>query len=72
MILERLPDVLALSNEQKEVLAEELLHHVALEQKKDPALRELIRERLQAHEADPEAGIPWEKLRDRLLKQRNA
>ena len=72
MIVERLPEVLALSTQEKEILAEELLNQVVLEQDKDPALVDLLRRRLNDHEADPTGGVPWEELRDRLLKRRHA
>ena len=72
MIVERLPEVLALSTEDKEILAEELLNQVVLEQDKDPALVDLLRRRLNDHQANPESGVPWEELRDRLLKRRHA
>ena len=72
MIVERLPEVLALSTEEKEILAEELLNQVVLEQDKDPQLLNLLRRRLSNHNADPESGVPWEVLRDRLLKRPNA
>ena len=71
MIVERLPEVLALPTEQKEMLAEELLGQVLLEKEKDPALLELLRQRLADHAAEPEAGVRWEELRDRLLKRGN-
>lgn len=69
MIVERLPEVLALPTEQKELLAEELLNQVALEKERDPALLDLLRRRLAEHEAEPQAGVRWEELRDRLLKR---
>jgi len=69
MIVERLPEVLALPTEQKEILAEELLSQVVLEQDEDPVLIELLRRRLNEHNADPESGVRWEELRDRLLKR---
>jgi hypothetical protein len=69
MIVERLPEVLALSTEDKEILAEELLNQVVLEQDKDPALLDMLRGRLNDHAAHPESGVRWETLRDRLLKQ---
>jgi putative addiction module component (TIGR02574 family) len=72
VIVERLPEVLALPTEEKEILAEELLNQVVLEQDKDPALVELIRRRLDEHRADAEGGVRWEELRARLLKQRHA
>ena len=72
MIVERLPEVLALPTEQKEILAEELLNQVVLEQDKDPALVELLRHRLSEHRANPDSGIRWEDLRDRLLKRSDA
>ena len=72
MIVERLPEVLALSTQEKEILAEELLNQVILEQDKDPALVDLLRRRLNDHDADPTSGVPWKVLRDRLLKRRHA
>jgi putative addiction module component (TIGR02574 family) len=72
VIVERLPEVLALSTQEKEILAEELLNQVLLEQDKDPALVDLLRRRLNDHEADPTGGVPWEELRDRLLRRRQA
>jgi putative addiction module component (TIGR02574 family) len=72
VIVERLPEVLALSTEEKEILAEELLNQVVLEQDKDPALVELLRSRLNDHEANPASGVRWKELRDRLLKRRHA
>lgn len=72
MTAERLPEVLALGTEEKELLAEESLSQVLLEKDKDPALSALLRERLAEHEANPEVGVRWEELRDRLLKKRDA
>lgn len=72
MIVERLPEVLALTTEEKEILAEELLNQVVLEQDKDPALIELLRQRLNEHKADPKGGVRWEELRARLLNGRHA
>jgi putative addiction module component (TIGR02574 family) len=72
VIVERLPEVLALPTEQKEILAEELLNQVVFEQDKDPALLELLRRRLNEHRANPESGVRWEDLRNRLLKRPDA
>lgn len=72
VIIETLPEVLALPTDQKEILAEELLNQVVLEKDKDPALSELLRRRLTEYEADPNGGIRWQELRDRLLKRRDA
>jgi len=69
VIVERLPEVLALPTAEKEILAEELLNQVVLEQDKDPALIELLRRRLEEHRANPDGGVRWEELRARLLKQ---
>ncbi len=69
MFVEQPPEVLALPTEQKEMLAEELLNQEVLEKEKDPALLELLRERLAAHAAEPAGGVAWETLRDRLLKR---
>ena len=71
MIVERIPEVLALPTEQKELLAEELLNQVVLEKEKDPALLNVLRQRLAEHEADPAGGVRWEELRDRLLNRQN-
>ena len=71
MIVERIPEVLALPTEQKELLAEELLNQVVLEKEKDPALLNLLRQRLAEHGSDPASGVQWEELRDRLLNRRN-
>ncbi len=71
MIVERIPEVLALPTEQKELLAEELLNQVVSEKEKDPALLNLLRQRLAGHGADPAGGVPGEELRDRLLSRRN-
>ncbi len=68
MILETLPEVLALPTEQKEILAEELLNQVVLEKDKYPALLEMLR-RLAEYTADPRSGMRWQELRDRLLKR---
>ena len=67
-----MPEVLALPTAEKEILAEELLNQVVLEQDKDPALIELLRRRVNDHKAEPESGVRWEELRDRLLKRRHA
>ena len=72
MIVERLPEVLALSTQEKEILAEELLNQVVLEQDRDPALVDLLRRRLNEDNANPTSGVRWEELRDRLLKQAHA
>ena len=72
MIVERLPEVLSLPTDEKEILAEELLNQVVLERDKDPALVDLLRCRLSEHKADPASGARWEELRDRLLKRRHA
>ena len=72
MILETLPEVLALPTDQKEQLAEELLNQVVLEKDNDPALLEMLRCRLADHNADAESGRRWEQLRDRLLKRRDS
>jgi len=72
VIVERLPEVLALSTQEKEILAEELLNQVVLEQDRDPALVNLLRRRLAEHDANPTSGVRWEELRDRLLKRAHA
>ena len=72
MILETLPQVMALRTEQKEQLAEELLNQVAFEKHQHPGVNERLRCRLADHYADPESGTRWEELRDQLLKRRGS
>jgi putative addiction module component (TIGR02574 family) len=72
VIVERLPEVLALSTQEKQILAEELLNQVVLEQDKNPALVDLLRRQLNEHNANPTSGVRWEELRDRLLKRAHA
>lgn len=72
MIIERMPEVLALPTDDKAKLAEELLDQVRVEMKNDPALREMLRRRLSEHSADPESGVRWEDLRDRLIRSADA
>lgn len=69
MIVESLPDVLALPTEQKQILAEELLNQVVLEKERDPALLEMLRRRLAEHESGDDPGVSWEALRDRILRR---
>lgn len=71
MLVERLPEVMALPTEQKQLLAEELLNQVVLEKERDPALVALLRRRLADHAAVPESGTRWEDLRARLLERQN-
>lgn len=72
MIVETLPEVLALPTVQKQLLAEELLNQIVLEQDKDASLVAVLRTRLAEHDSDPASGTRWEELRERLLKRRNA
>jgi hypothetical protein len=68
-MIEQFPEILALPTGQKEQLAEELLRQVMLENDNDTDLLELLRQRFTEHAAEPDAGVRWEELRDRLLKR---
>jgi hypothetical protein len=63
--------VLALPIEEKELHAEELLNQIVLEKEKDPALLDLLRQRLAEHETHSDEGVRREELRDRLLKRQD-
>jgi len=69
MILEKLEEVRALSPEEKVILAGELWREAADNSVIDvnPALTELLRQRLREYHANPDAVSSWEDVKARLL-----
>ena len=69
MIVERLPEVQHLSNEEKLILASELWHAAAdaTPATPEPAMAELLRERLAKYHEAPEAVSSWEDVKRRIL-----
>lgn len=71
MIAERLPEIAALSPQEKWILAGELWDAVAEDPAAVPqneAQRELIRERWEEFQANPGQGTTWEAIQRRLGK----
>jgi len=71
MIAERLPEIAALSPQEKWLLAGELWDAVAEDPEAVPqndAQRELIRKRWEEYQSNPEAGTTWEAIQRRLGK----
>jgi|GEM_PF-1784971 len=67
MVLELHPTLHELSAEDKLRLSEELCMDVILDSRHQPALAALVRERLQQYRDEPESGIRWEDLKQKLL-----
>ena len=72
MILEQLPDVRRLSNEDKLLLAAELIKDASPmpDEPVDPVLEDLLRGRLEDYLANPEAVSSWEDVKARVLSSR--
>ena len=72
MILEQLPDVRRLSNEDKLLLAAELIKDASPmpHEPVDPVLEDLLRGRLEDYLANPEAVSSWEDVKARVLSSR--
>ena len=68
MIIERLPEVQKLSNEEKWLLVDELWADLMDESMPvaDPAILAELDERMAHYEAHPETATTWEAVRDRL------
>ncbi len=70
MILERLPEVVALTEAEKLLLAEEIWRSVSTERIADELTddqRDLLDARWQAFLANPAAGSPWQAVRQRVF-----
>ena len=73
MIAEQFPGVMALPDSDKFRLIVELWDDVAGEaadMSDDPEMVALIEQRLEQYRAHPEAGSPWEAVRDRIRASR--
>ena len=71
MVIESIPALANLTQDQKWILAAELWRDNtrAPEETPDPALVAKLRERLARFEADPTSGSTWEEVKARLLKK---
>ena len=72
VIVERLPEVLSLPTDEKEILARNCSIEWSSNGIKTPALVDLLRHGLDERRTHPEGGVRWEELRGRLLKRRHA
>lgn len=75
MILDTLPAIRQLSSQEKRQLAEELWNDADAQDGEvtvEPAVLELLDQRLAAHAADPQAGSTWEEVRSRVFSGRGA
>ncbi len=68
MVIERLPEIQNLSDEEKWVLVDELWADLMGEPRPmpDPAIVEELRRRMAHYETHPETATTWEAVRDRL------
>lgn len=74
MIVENFPELADLDDEQKLILAGELWKSATSQESGSPQdlsseVVQMLEERLAHLDANPESGIPWEKLRDEKLRQ---
>lgn len=69
MIIERIPEISALSEDEKFTLVRELVSELSdqTEGAPDPAIAELLEKRLREYEANPEAVLTWEEVKTRIL-----
>jgi putative addiction module component (TIGR02574 family) len=73
MIIERIPEIGALSEDEKFTLVRELLNELSDQgnETPDPAIVTLLEERLREYEANPAAVSTWEEVKARILKRPN-
>ena len=71
MVSESIPALASLSPSQKLVLAAELWRDNAIgdSEEPDPAIVAMLRERLAAYEANPEAVSTWDEVKARLRRR---
>ena len=75
MIQERFPGIAELTREEKVILSQELLletdgadlHDEFKEFPVWPWQMEILEERIREADANPDAGVPWEEVKARLL-----
>jgi len=70
MIIERIPEISSLSEDEKFTLVHELLSELSdrTNGAPDPVIAELLEKRLREYEANPEAVLTWEEVKARILK----
>ncbi|MBL9145720.1 MAG: addiction module protein [Verrucomicrobiaceae bacterium] len=71
MILERFPEIMAFSIEQKRALADELWEEIDKSEgvsEVDLAIGELLDQRFAEYEKDPSTAVRWEDLKKRMGK----
>jgi putative addiction module component (TIGR02574 family) len=73
MIIERIPEIGALSEDEKFTLVHELVSELSDQSNDapDPAIAALLEKRLREYEANPEAVLTWEEVKARLLNRPN-
>ena len=71
MIIERIPEIGALSEDEKFTLVHELLSELSdvEDDAPDPTIVALLEKRLREYEANPEAVLTWEEVKTRILKR---
>jgi hypothetical protein len=69
MIYEQMPQLHALTPEEKTALAAELLHEASKPGlgEPDPGIVDLLRQRQREYEANPSATLTWEQVKARVL-----
>ena len=70
MIIERLPQVQSLSDEEKWMLVDELQSSLLATDEgemADPRIIAILEKRMAEYEAHPETGTTWEAVRERLF-----
>ncbi len=75
MILDRLPEVQALSREEKAVLTQELLDDLnapTISGEQESAILEVLNARFEAYRSDPSTALPWVEVRERLIARTGA
>jgi putative addiction module component (TIGR02574 family) len=75
MVLDTLPAVKALSDEQKSILTQELLDELNAPQVSDEcelALLEMLNARYEAYSMDPSTASSWEAVKERLRQKTGA
>ena len=67
MVIENHPGLLDLSAADKLLLSEELCADALLTADSNPDLAALVKRRLEEYRSDPETGISWQHLKDKIL-----
>lgn len=67
MVIERHPSLHDLSVDEKLQLSEELCFDAMLDVRRNPALREQVAQRLKDYRDNPESGLSWDEVKQRIL-----